>query len=282
MAARGINPKFITDLLKKQLKGIFDYIISDKDLALEIRYRYINIYYKGGNLLRITQKKDAYEFKFDTKYCSDNEIEREIRSWKSANDFNPTNLKVLRTQIDNWVAKDTAERKFQHEVLLKCSSILDIEYQVRNKYRIDMILSNGDHIVLVENKCGIKAISSRKKNTDGLKPGIRKHYRDFVDLCIDNEKRKMLIDSVNNIIDNKCELGLMKERRHYNYDTVIDFLFVLYDYNHNSRTFSDEVEDIKKEFGGNTDLFDTRVQFIEKNGEIDIDFSTASSIFDSE
>ncbi len=279
MAARGINHDFITDLLKGQLKGIFDYVISDDNLSLEIRDNYINIYYKGGNLLRIAKKRSSYEFAFNTKYCLEDEMVKKIKAWKSADDFTAENLNAIKTEIDNWMAKDTAERRFQHEVLLNCSSILDIEYQVRNKYRIDMILSNGNHIVLVENKCGIGAISSRQNKTDRLKPGIRKHYRDFVDLSSDNEKRKRLIDSVNNIIANKCELGLMKERKHFEYDAVIDFLFVLYDYNHRSKTFSNEVEDIKKEFGADIEKYDTRVQFIEKSEEFVIDFDTAISIF---
>ena len=38
-------------------------------LSLEIRDGYINIYYRGGNLLRITQKKNGYSFHFDERYC---------------------------------------------------------------------------------------------------------------------------------------------------------------------------------------------------------------------
>ncbi len=280
MAARGINDRFINDLLEGTLAEIYKFVISDKDLSLEIRSKYINIYYKGGNLLRITQNKCSYTFEFDTEYCSDADMINTIKSWTSADDFTSENLKTMKTEMDNWIAKDTAERKFQHEILLNCSSILDIEYQVRNEYRIDMILSHNNHIVLVENKCGIGAISSRTNTSEQLKPGIRKHYRDFVDLTTNPEKRKRLIDSVNNIIENKCDLGLMKERKHFVDDVVIDFLFVLYDYDHTSNTFPNEVKDIVEECNSKIGRYDTRVQFINKGEEIIIDFNKASSIYE--
>jgi hypothetical protein len=280
MNARGINDEFINDLLNGRLKRIFEYVKSDEDVSLEIRYNYITIYYKGGKLLQITQKGSSYEFEFDTKYCFDEEVKNRIKSWKNAEDYSFDNLNMLKNQIDNWSEKDTAERRFQHEILLNCKNILDIEYQVGGKYRIDMILSNSGHLVLTENKCGIDNVSSRSNKPNSIKHGLRKHYIDFIDLYSSEDKRKMLIDSMNNIIQNKYDLGLIKEKKHYDYDVKIDFLFVLYDYNHNSNTFSNEVNDIKNEFGADIEKYDTRVLFIEKDEDIVIDFNKAVSIYD--
>lgn len=279
---RGIDKDFVSDLKNGRLSDIFSYVNSDPDLSLEIRSAYISIYYKGGSLLKIEKRGDSYAFRFDTKYCSDEEIKNRIRGWKTAEDFTDENLSLLKGEIDGWMAKDTAERKFQHEVLLNCKAIADIEYQIpgRGGFRLDMILANKGHLVLVENKCGSRAISSRSTKPDTIKPGIRKHYRDFVDLVTTPEKRKRLIDSVNNIYQNKYELGIVTEALHFDDDVQIDFLFVLFDYNHNSRTFQNEIDDIKEKFGERIDLYDTRVLFIEQDDDIVIDFDKAQSIYD--
>lgn len=285
MSARGIRQEFIVDLREGKLSDIYEFVCDDDNLSLEIRKDYINIYYKGGNLLKIDNSEEVgkYSFEFDTEYCADEDTKKKIKSWKTADAFTRDNLIFLKDQIDSWLAKDTAERKFQHEALLNCKSIADIEYQVggnkKGSYRIDMILLQNDHVVLVENKSGIGSISSRISNSKELKAGIRKHYRDFVDLATNPDKRKDLIDSLNNIQKNKFDLMLIPEKKTVSQDAKIDFLFVLHDYNYESTLFSREVKDIKEEFGDSIDEYDTRVQFIGKNDTVEIDFDKALSVF---
>ena len=53
---RGINDGFICDLKTGDLSYFLNQVKSNRDkLCLEIRDGYINIYYKGGNLLKITK-----------------------------------------------------------------------------------------------------------------------------------------------------------------------------------------------------------------------------------
>ncbi len=66
---RLIDKRFIHDLLEGELTTFLGEVKNNKTLSLEIRDGYINIYHRGGNLLRITQKKEGYEFFFDAKYC---------------------------------------------------------------------------------------------------------------------------------------------------------------------------------------------------------------------
>ena len=48
----------------------FDKVKSNGNLyALAIRAGYINIYYRGGNLLRITQNTKGFKLEFDENYC---------------------------------------------------------------------------------------------------------------------------------------------------------------------------------------------------------------------
>ena len=71
---RHINEKFINDLAHGELAYFLKKVKSNHDvLSLEVRNGYINIYYKGGNLLKITQKNKGYSFYFDAKYCRNKE-----------------------------------------------------------------------------------------------------------------------------------------------------------------------------------------------------------------
>ena len=52
---RGLDQEFINDLLIGDLKPIWYSIKSDQRFRLEIRGNYVNIYYRGGNALRISK-----------------------------------------------------------------------------------------------------------------------------------------------------------------------------------------------------------------------------------
>ncbi len=67
---RHIDSRFIDDLLCGELAFFLGQVKNHRnELSLEVRNGYINIYYKGGNLLKITQKSKGYSFHFDAKYC---------------------------------------------------------------------------------------------------------------------------------------------------------------------------------------------------------------------
>ncbi|PKM86491.1 MAG: hypothetical protein CVU87_12030, partial [Firmicutes bacterium HGW-Firmicutes-12] len=69
MNVRGISDKFIVDLKEGPLRPVLDSVLCDDTLCLEIRDNYINIYYRGGNMLRIAEKPSGYSVAFDIKYC---------------------------------------------------------------------------------------------------------------------------------------------------------------------------------------------------------------------
>src|SRR6056297_1124867 len=67
--ARKLSQKFIADLKSGQLKEILEFVKSDHTLDIEIRENYINIYYRGGNILKIEEKNNGYEYSFDDNYA---------------------------------------------------------------------------------------------------------------------------------------------------------------------------------------------------------------------
>lgn len=64
---RGLHSKKWDELFKKggKLFDLIEIVRNDEDLVLEIRNDYFNIYYKGGNMLKVGPK---YDFQFDHNY----------------------------------------------------------------------------------------------------------------------------------------------------------------------------------------------------------------------
>jgi hypothetical protein len=80
---RCINEEFIQQFESGILQPILDRLQHDDTLSLEIRNGYVNIYYRGGNLLKLTANSTATSFTafFDVRYCGG---ESDYRCWLPA------------------------------------------------------------------------------------------------------------------------------------------------------------------------------------------------------
>lgn len=67
-----LNDDFYQDLLSGSFSSLLEYVIDDPSLDLQIRENYINIYYRGGNILKIDKKGTGYNYFFDMKYFKGN------------------------------------------------------------------------------------------------------------------------------------------------------------------------------------------------------------------
>lgn len=68
---RRISDGFVHEFEQGVLQPILERLQHDDTLSLEIRNGYVNIYYRGGNLLRLTANRAADKFTafFDWRYC---------------------------------------------------------------------------------------------------------------------------------------------------------------------------------------------------------------------
>ena len=57
---RGLSPQFLTALQSGWLAPLCERVQRDQSLCLEIRQERVNIYYRGGNLLRLSTAADGY------------------------------------------------------------------------------------------------------------------------------------------------------------------------------------------------------------------------------
>ena len=65
---RGLSETFLEDLLSGYLKPILECVKNDDTLFLGIRENYINIYYRGGSILKLTENKKNYLAEFNANY----------------------------------------------------------------------------------------------------------------------------------------------------------------------------------------------------------------------
>ena len=240
---RGINARFLSDLTSGELSFFLRQVKGRKEeLSLEIRGGYINIYYRGGNLLKITQKRNGYSFQFDSRYClnkGDDSRYKQITGLdsSSASDYADA-FELLIDEMQKWFSvHPKPEREYQHQLLVHNSSIVDIEYQVKNLMRLDMLMVADDRLIVAENKYGLGAITGCA--------GLAKHYRDICRVLTDSDLKKELYDSVQRITECKHSLGLLDKPVLSLDQNKHEILFLLAGYHPKSRSLHNEMSGLE-------------------------------------
>ncbi len=193
--SRAIAEKFIYDLKQGRLVSLTRKIQNDDTLMLALRGKSINVYYRGGNILRLKEWGDGYTSFFDKNYAAEHAIPRLPDSVRTEDDCEKWVLcfPVLKEIMNEFLAHHRkAEREFQQLVAWENNRspianeteyfFTDIEYADSEiGARADMIglkwkadeRKDGLHCtpVLVEMKYGIGALEGRA--------GIAEHISDL-------------------------------------------------------------------------------------------------------
>lgn len=195
--SRELNDAFINDLLKGTLKELLDYVKRDNTLDLQIREDYINIYYQGGNVLKVSEKVGKYLFVFDENYlkaCPFIKIVT-LEGYQKTKDWNAY-FPLAKQAMDFYFSENRKEeREFQQLVVRENNYssianstdyfIIDIEYDNRDGARFDIIAIQWDStstarqlpkgykpkLVIFEMKYGDTALNGSS--------GMEKHCSDF-------------------------------------------------------------------------------------------------------
>jgi len=221
---RELDEYFMDDLLNGNLKEILNYVKKDHTLDLEIRNNYVNIYYRGGNILRIKKKGAKYEFHFDNKYITfDSSLK--IINMNINTDWNSYFPQAKQVMDFYFSAHNNEEREYQQLVVRENNYssisngtdyfILDIEYDNHKGARFDIIaiewpseatkrkLFKGfkPKLVVIEMKYGDGALSG--------KSGMKKHFDDFAKLISNPVDISDLKDEMLNVFKQKRKMGLI-------------------------------------------------------------------------
>lgn len=234
---RQLHPDFIDDLNNGCLYPILDRVRHDHTLMLAIRGDYINIYYRGGNLLKLVKKdgERRYQPFFDKKYIGlkNDELRTQVDSaWidtSTAATVWVQRFCHLKQEMDLFFArKQKDEREFQQLILRENNFsrlandtevfFTDIEYAQdaaaaggRPAFRFDMLgvqwlasdrrqtHAGRCRPVLVEVKYGDAAL--------GGNAGLLKHYRDIAGYL--QAHRTALVDLLNAQLGQLQDLELL-------------------------------------------------------------------------
>ena len=113
MKTRKISEQMMTDFLSGKLKSLLDAVIMDDTLDLELRGNFVNIYYRGGSLFKITENDGDYLIYFNTKYClTDTPALEEYPNIENA----VSNIPFYKQAMDWWFKRNPLWRNGRKEI----------------------------------------------------------------------------------------------------------------------------------------------------------------------
>lgn len=152
---RGLHSKKWEELFEKggKLFGLLEIVRSDEDLVLEIRNDYFNIYYKGGNMLKVGPKCNFQfdhnyfkgykfpEFEADEKEGEHKQLKELLRVLKEDGDYDCFVVEMKKCMDNYWdwlkkvKHKSLEEKNTQHELCINNTedseyTVIDLEFQV--------------------------------------------------------------------------------------------------------------------------------------------------------
>ena len=226
---RKLSESFMNNLMKKDgvLGPILDRVKKDDTLMLAIRDGYINIYYRGGNLLMIEEQcNNSYTSSFDKQYNKSGktvpETPKKIESRADAEKWVKT-FPHLKEIMDYYFSgKSKAEREFQQLIVRENNFsvisneseyfISDIEFADSELgARFDMLAlrwlakqrGNGSNCraAFIEVKYGDKAL--------GGAAGVIKHLQDMDKFISDSESYPSVLETMGSQFNQLDRLGLL-------------------------------------------------------------------------
>ena len=207
---RSISKQFVNDMKEGCLKHLLDRVHEDATLFLAIRNKYINIYYRGGSLMKLVEKSEGtYVASFDDNYDDMKrglpELPKQIKAAESTQKWIEA-FPRLKEAMDLWFSRHPKlEREFQQVVARENNNssvsnqteyfITDVEYADNETgARFDMLAikwlrskrKQGCSCIpaLIEMKFGDSALSGSA--------GLEKHLTDFTKFISEGAYQKSL------------------------------------------------------------------------------------------
>lgn len=279
---RALSKTFMSDLLNPDglLHPILDRIKQDHTLMLSIRKDYINIYYRGGNILRVKEQCNGiYSAFFDNEYNKSGVQSPALPGTIESMDTSRMwvgSFQDLKGIMDLYFSGySKPEREFQ-QLTARENNFSTIANQ--SEYFISDIEFADSSLGVRFDMLALRWLVSQRKSTCNCRPaliemkygdgalsgnaGVLKHLQDIDSLISNGDKYKALLKTMEMQFNQLDELGLMTFNRVANWTKIEldvnekpEIIFVLA--NHNPR--SSKLETILNETG--IDVYDHSPNF---------------------
>lgn len=231
-----LSDSFLGDLKEEDglLYPIMNAVRHDHTLMLAIRNNYINLYYRGGNLMRIEQRSNHYALSFDENYCKGQsaipEYPKRIITPEDTLKFISV-APLLKRSMDYYFSyKPKLERETQQQIVRENNFtkqakknpyfIADIEFSDKiNGYKFDMVGIRRDDATNKTGRCTLVLIEIKYGDAalDG-KSGVTKHLKDFKCFISDEDKYKTMTAKIQKKINQLDYLGIINFNRPTKWD----------------------------------------------------------------
>ena len=238
---RGLHDEDFRGMLKEKgsMRSLIEIVRHpNSDLVLQIRDNYINIYYQGGNIAKISSEKNVdVDKNYFRQYPRDlsekedwgavnNELEKVKKLFKDKK-YEDYIEEVKKAMLNYWEnvlkGKGLEEKKAQHSICLQNDdhseyTIIDLEYQVSKesvfKYRGKRISPNKQiptprfDIIAVRNKDHCLCVIELKKGSQALpsKSGIQEHAESFSNtIGYSEQTKKAFLEEMMEVLRQKKE-----------------------------------------------------------------------------
>jgi hypothetical protein len=246
---RKLSATFINSLKSGFLAGITQKVITDSDLTLEIRDNYINIYYKGNSLLKLSESiHGSYKAHIHEKFIGNLDIPLDFVDQETAAKF-LTNIPLLKENVVMH-GKHSLEIEYE-QMIIRANNfeprnnseyfIIDRQYVV-GKQRIDLTGIFWDRMARRKGQeaalCFIEVKFALNQDISEVHNQLRRYYEAI------KPEAGNIAEEGETIFRQKLELGLYKQSverieamktMSFSKDiSQFQFILVLVDYNPNS------------------------------------------------
>ena len=217
---RGIkNQAFIDALneLKKDPNSFWSKIVSDKNLFIAIREEYINVYYKGNSICKLSFQQGSTIGETHYKYLVKPNQNEYVKSEnggidkKSMNvyDYFMFSLSEIESIKKSSLPYAGDEKIGVHSIITKKPNILDVEItfgkEDRETDRIDFLSIKDSKLVFYEAK-HFSNKEIRSQNTPPVLEQIKKYEVDLI------HHKDEIIESYKLVLENLFALGIAENR----------------------------------------------------------------------
>lgn len=258
MESRHLANNFFIELKQGVLSPILEYVKYDDTLDLQFRGTYISIYYRGGLILKVTEKQDFISI--TKEYIRDSKLI--IPDITNLEDYIPAAKHLVDVYLCK-VRNHLWEKDIQQQIVKENNYspntldtdyfVIDTEYAENNKVegRFDIVALRWDsdsssrglrkkpRITIFEVKQGQGSIKCSS--------GIRKHLDDFAKLK--SIQVEFIADMIK-VFKQKRELGLIRYVEKYrditDFEASLDFVFLIANYKSEYSALRSELESIKE------------------------------------